>query len=102
MSLTAANKSSLLKFATTQSIEHHTGFKNFSQNINAPDAIVLDIKDSVTLQNVVRHVYELNKATPSEKIVMRVAAGGRTESCAMKEYSQSFSMTPCMEGNIIL
>lgn len=102
MPLSVEQKSELIKLAKSHSIQHHIGFKNFTQNVQVPDAIVLEVKTSSELQHIVRRVNELNKSCPSEKIVLRVAAGGRRDGVAHNEYSQSFSMTPCTAGNVIV
>jgi hypothetical protein len=102
MPLSAEHKSELVKLAKAHSIQHQVGFKNFTQNVSIPDAMVLEVSTTTELQQIVRKVNELNKSSPSEKIILRVAAGGRRQGVEHNEYSQSFSMTPCAAGNVIV
>ncbi|MEO8401970.1 MAG: FAD-binding protein [Gammaproteobacteria bacterium] len=103
MSITSKNKTTLLEFATKHSIRYHIGFKNFTKNVIAPNAIVFAIEHKLDLQNLITLINQFNKVKePGEQIVLRAAAGGKTTNGAARRYSNSFSMTPCAEGDVIV
>ncbi len=103
MTLSAESKSTIVQFAIEHAIEHHIGFKNFTHNVVLPHAIVLDIESSEQLQQIIMLINEINKdKLVTEKIALRVAAGGKKENGYAKKYSESFSLTPCVEGDVIV
>ena len=91
-----ADIESLIKKLTIQS---HHGFENFTDSVNLPNALVLDIDNVATLQQVMKAIYQLNQTKSSkERIIVRTAAGGRED---ISE-SHSYSFSPCTEADIIL
>ncbi len=103
MSLSVENQSALLDFASKKGITAQTGFKNFTQNVIERDAVVLDIENRESLKQVLAYINAINKDKPAtETVVLRAAAGGKKELGHEKEYSQSFSLTPCASGDVIV
>jgi len=98
MPLSKKDKASLLTFLEESNISHETGFSNFTQNINQPDALVLKIHHEKEIQKLICFINTLNQNKNFEnKITVRVAAGG-----LLDIYSDSFSFTPCCSADIIL
>lgn len=98
MPITQADINSILQIVEKRNIKLIGGWKNFSQNINCPNAFVLNIEDTASLQEIVVLVDELNQSKNSEdRIILRAAAGGRND-----DNSQSYSFTPGAEADIIV
>jgi hypothetical protein len=103
MPLSAKNRPAIMKYITEHAIRHHIGFQNFTHNVVLPNAIVLDIENEEQLQQLIVHINNINKDESfEEKITLRVAAGGQKEFGHAKKYSESFSLTPCAEGDVIV
>lgn len=74
------------------------GFRNFTGSVFLPDAVILRIETVSALQDILTTLHNLNfQKKPSESIIVRPAAGGH-----FSEKSQSYSMTPCCEADVIL
>lgn len=85
--------------AVAAHVIHKKGWRNFSRNVNLPDATVLRIKTISVLQTIMRTVYELNaNKQPNERVTVRVAAGGREDD----KWSKSYSFTPGVEADIVI
>jgi hypothetical protein len=98
MAMNKQEKKLILKLTEKNNIRYIKGWKNFSENLNSPKSIVLDVEDIQSLKSIVSTVNNLNQEKKSKKrILLRVAAGGREE-C----YSESFSFTPGVEADIII
>ncbi len=103
MPLSAENRSAIIHYITEHAIAHHIGFQNFTHNVVLPNAIVLDIEKKEQLQQLIIYINDFNKDKPlEEKITLRVAAGGQKDFGHTKKYSESFSLTPCAEGDVIV
>lgn len=97
MSLTRHDIKTLKKVLKARGIEKNKGWTNFSEDLSLPKALVLKIETEEDLVAVVKVLYELNEQKdPKDRILYRALAGGRDE-----KYSNSFSLTPCGEANII-
>lgn len=98
MSVTQKETEMIVNAAKELGIHVEEGWKNFSENLNASHAIVLDIDSVSSLQTLVRMVHDLNlKKAPNDRILLRAAAGGRKQ-----EYSDSYSFTAGAEGDVIV
>ncbi|VVC77246.1 putative xylitol oxidase [Aquicella siphonis] len=98
MPITEREMEMMADLAKNHGIRVQQGWKNFSENLNVAQAMVLDIDDVSSLQAVIRLIHKLNQdKKPDERILLRAAAGGRNE-----EYSESFSFTPGAEGDVIV
>ncbi|MHB1220607.1 MAG: FAD-binding protein [Gammaproteobacteria bacterium] len=85
-------------------IKIHNGWKNFSETINAPKALVLDIQDLHALTELQQFIYRLNQTQePDNKFNVRVAAGGKDDRFDGSDikHSESFSLTSCVKGDVI-
>ncbi len=79
-------------------VEHKKGWGNFSRNIHLPDALVLKVGNVASLQEMMTEIFDLNNRKEiSDRIIVRVAAGGRGD-----KYSQSYSFTAGSEADIVL
>lgn len=99
MSLSAHAKKALIKFVKEKklAITSHYGFKNFTKSINLAHALVFDVKDVPSLIKLIQQIYFINKKLPvDEKLVMRVAAGGR------KPHETSYSFNEAVEAHLII
>lgn len=98
MSITQEEKELLINLSGKNKIRLKKGWKNFSENLNAPEVLVMDIEDIESLSNLVAKIDEINQTkAPAQRIILRTAAGGRET-----EYSQSFSFTPGAEADVII
>lgn len=86
--------------------EYDIGIKNFSENINLEHALRIDITNFKTLQKLIKKIYHLNDTRLEEHkplIIVRVAGGGQQDLHGNQiEYSESFSLTPGIEGDIVI
>lgn len=75
-------------------------FKNFAETVNLPDVLILNAKDETAVENIIAKLHEFNKklVDTKDRITLRVAAGGDPN----HKYSESFSLTPLVESDIIL
>ena len=79
-------------------IKNFESWKNFSKNLDCPNALVLDIQDKASLQQLVKTVYEINqKKNSADRILLRAAAGSDKG-----EYNQSYSFTPGADADVIV
>lgn len=100
MPLNQQDKKALLKLIHKKDLRINvsSGWENFVKNINLPDAIVLDIKDVFSLQEIIRTVYELNQAkAPQNRILVRAASGA-----IFQKNRESYSLTDGAVGDIII
>lgn len=99
MPFTDEEKKSFNQLLKILKIKNHTGWKNFTRNLNYPTAMVLDINDIPTLQRIVKAIYQfnLNKA-PTDRITLRAAAGG----IANDSDSESYSFSEGVPAEIIV
>lgn len=80
-------------------INFHTNWHNFSKNQRAEKALVLDIKDTFSLQKLMEKVTALNAHKEiKDQMTLRVAAGGRNDN----EHSESYSFTAVAQADIII
>lgn len=81
-------------------VSPNTNFQNFADTVNLPDVLILNTHDDEAIQGILAKTNEFNQEieNPNDRITLRVAAGGNPE----KKYSQSFSLTPLVESDIIL
>lgn len=98
MGLNQNDLNTLFEVIEKHRIKAHNGFKNFSQNLNYPQALVLDVESKEALSAIVSSVYKLNESKPDAKrILVRAAAGRRHQ-----EYAESFSFTEGVDADIII
>lgn len=74
------------------------GFRNFTGSVSLPEALVIDIETTTVLAAILSRVNEDNQKKSNERIVLRVAAGGRSDI----RHSESWSMSPCCAADIII
>ncbi|MDR3477266.1 MAG: hypothetical protein P4M14_04470 [Gammaproteobacteria bacterium] len=96
--LNAAAKEKLLQVLIQNQIPYEIKtWKNFTRDVVVKDAIILQIRNESELQRAKKIILDFNKnENGNQDVVMRDAAGGLN-----KEYSESFSMTACAEGDVI-
>lgn len=98
MTISKYEMEQIIELSNQHKIKVKEGWTNFSENLNSPNTIVLDIEDVKSLQAVVAHVHDINQLkNPNERILLRAAAGGRNQ-----EYSESFSFTRGAEADVIV
>ena len=67
------------------------GWRNYSRHVQNRQVPVFDIKDRRSLSVLLKKIHALNAArAPEDRIIVRVAAGGRKD--VDDEYSQSYSV----------
>jgi hypothetical protein len=104
MSLSAEDKIKLSRFLKSpimndQSHELKNGFKNFMSTQTKHDAMVIDIENKMALHTFMCVIQALNKnKKPEERIIVRVAAGGRKNIA----HSASYSATSCAIADVVL
>lgn len=98
MGLNQDDLNTLFEVIEKHRIKARNGFKNFSQNLNYPEALVLDVENKEALSAVVSTVYKLNQSKPDAKRVLVRAAAGRRHG----DYSESFSFTEGVDADIII
>jgi hypothetical protein len=97
MPITQADLNTILCIIEKRNIKFSNGWKNFSKNLHCPNAMVLNIEDTASLQEIVSVVDELNQTKNSEdRIILRAASGGGNDN------SQSYSFTSGAEADIIV
>jgi hypothetical protein len=94
-----AAKEKLLHILTQNQIPYEVKtWKNFTRDVEVHQAIVLKIHHESELQRAKKIIFDFNKSENGHQdVVMRDAAGGLD-----KEYSESYSMTACAEGDVIV
>ncbi len=101
MPFTDTQQDELLKLLEKCDIEisPNTQFTNFADTVNLPNVLILNAHNEEAVQTTLAKIYEFNQKikNPKERITLRVAAGGSNH-----KYSQSFSLTPLVESDIIL
>lgn len=104
MALSKEDKEKLIRFCKKYRIGHKTGWENFTGNISLPHTVVLDIQSEDQAVALAKFIYELNKEKEIDDIITyRASAAGENKEHPNKRYDcQSYSMTPCMEADILL
>jgi len=98
MPLSLQERAIFKNFFTENKIRYHDGFRNFTRNIYKPDALVINIDFPEQIRALIKMLNEYNKSRSVKKLItLRAAAGGKGT-----QYSGSFSMTPCMEADIVM
>ena len=98
MTISKYEMEKIVEVANQHNVKVKEGWKNFSENLDVSNALVLEIEDVKSLQAIVAQIHDINQQKNSdERILLRAAAGGRNQ-----EYSESYSFTPGAEGDVII
>jgi hypothetical protein len=102
MSLTPEDKKKLTLLIKTVLKDHATmswGFTNNMGTVRQADALVVNVESKIALSALLIKVQALNETKkPEERIILRVAAGGRTDT----EGSACYSATQASNADIVV
>jgi len=104
MPLTKKDKKKLIDYCKEQKIDHKTGWSNFTGSVTLPEAVVLDIQSEAQAVALAKFINKLNyRKEASDIITYRAIAAGENKAKPDDRYDrQSYSMTLCMEADILL
>ncbi|KTD64004.1 FAD-binding protein [Legionella spiritensis] len=88
-------------------------WKNYMEDVQQPNAIIVQVKNNDDVQKVIQAIKEMNDANPESKITLRAAAGwkdepGSTWCCfpwkqkQKNTYNESFSFSQGARADVIL
>ena len=104
MSLSAEEKIHLETFLNTtlkNQATHSDGFTNFMDTQHVGHALVINVENKEALKALLLQIQAMNKLkNPEDRILLRVAAGGRED--IKKPYSASFSATACTSADVVV
>ncbi len=103
MSLSAEEYKKLIAFLSSKELKNKTkitaGFSNFMHTQEHPEALVVKVESKEALSALLCEIQALNRNKESGgRIILRVAAGGRTNAT----HSASYSATPVTDADIII
>ena len=104
MGLGVKDQKAIITFCKDNHISHKLGWSNFTGSVALPNTLVLDIQTEKQVVALAKLVHQLNiKKDADDIITYRAAAAGENTHRPNERYDRkSYSMTPCMEADILL